>query len=101
MNARAHIALAATAFDPILADAWRYNTAKVGECLIFIKQHRRVIAERDDKLCTGTPVHSAAYVAQCERLLSLRLATYLKAVRNVSECEVQMAAIGMQFASDA
>jgi hypothetical protein len=101
MNAHSKITASAIVSDERLADAWRHNAAKVDECLIYIRQHQRVIAQRDDKLSTGTPVHSAAYVAQCERLLALRLATYLKAVRNVSECEVQMAAIGMQFASDA
>src|SRR5688572_26830620 len=101
MNAHSQVSAATIVVDNRLADAWRYNAAKVDECLIYIKQHRRVIDERNDKLCTGTPVHSAAYVAQSERLLSVRLAAYLKAVRTVSECEVLMTAIGMPFVSDA
>lgn len=90
-------ALAQT-FRPALANKWRYSAIEVDECLRFIRQHRRTIAERDERLPCGVPVHSAAYVAEAEKLLSLRLDLYLAAVRRVSEAEAEMDQIGMAYA---
>lgn len=97
MNAYAPVA-ARAAFDARLGDAWRQSARKVDHNILFIRQHLRVIAERKDRLPTGTLVHSRRYVWQCRGELVRCLQNYREAVRTVTECEARMEAIGMPFA---
>jgi hypothetical protein len=98
MNAYSKITVIATVFDGRLADAWRGNAVTVEHCLRFIAQHQKTIAERHERLSTGTLVHKPTDVERAEKLLPWRLSLYLEAVRAVSEYEAKMIQIGMPFA---
>lgn len=81
-----------------LATAWRHSLLSVEEHLLFIKQHRKTIAERNERLACGVPVHRPAYVAHCRRCLAIRLPDYLAAVRRVTEYELEMDRLGIPYA---
>lgn len=99
MNATAAINVStASTFDPHLANAWRINCQEVAESIRFVKQYRKTIDERNERLSSGHLVHSPAYVENCEKLLPWRLSLYLEHVRAVSECERRMDMIGMAYA---
>jgi len=85
-------------FDACLADQWRYSSIEVRECLMFIKQHRHTIDNRNKRISTGQRVNRPAYVAFARKMLAQRLRMYLDAVRRVSEAEAEMLRIGMRFA---
>ena len=86
------------AFDPVLADAWRESALTVERSIRMIRQHLDTIEHRDDRLRCGELLHSRAYVAQCRKLLPWHLSVYLAALRQVTEAEIKMAALGMPFA---
>ena len=86
------------AFDPVLADAWRESALTVERSIRMIRQHLDTIEHRDDRLPSGTLLHSRAYVAQCRKLLPWHLSLYLAALRQVTEAEIKMGHIGMPFA---
>lgn len=88
----------ATAYNPTLGDAWAGNCLGVTEAIRFVRQYRKVITERDKMLTPTVRLHSAAYVAQCEKNLPWALSLYLERVRAVSEAEAKMDAIGMAYA---
>lgn len=75
-----------------LAGAWRMASQDIADDIRFIRQYLKVIAEKDDRLSTGTLVHGRAYVEACEAWLPETIA------RMVSECECAMTAAGVRFA---
>lgn len=100
MNAPAPATQFATAsqFNAGLADAWRISSQDVANCIRFVRQYLKVIAERDEVLLPKMRLHSVAYVEQCEKLLPWQMSLYLHHVRNISECEAKMDALGMAYA---
>ena len=99
MNAHAQITdRAPVTFDQHLADAWRGSMLEVADHIRFIRQHQKTIAERDEMLLPGVPVHRPAYVEAARALLAYRLPLYLEALRRVTEAEARMSLIGMPFA---
>ena len=64
----------------------------------FIRQYLKVIAEKDERLSTGTLVHGRAYVEACAGWLPQTVARYLRNLRAISECELAMTAAGIRFA---
>jgi hypothetical protein len=89
------VALAGTRRRDLLADAWRESHRTVEDSIRFIRQHLRIIEAANERLPTGQPVHSPAYVEQCRSLLAWRLSLYREALRRVGECETEMAALGI------
>ena len=81
-----------------LGTAWRHSVREVADHILFIKQHQKTIAERDEMLTTTVRLHSPKYVGHCRQQLAYRLPLYLAAVRRVTEYEDRMSAIGMAFA---
>ena len=81
-----------------LAGAWRMACQDVADDIRFIRQYLKVIAEKDERLSTGTLVHSRAYVEACANWLPDTLARYLRRVRLITECELAMTAAGIRFA---
>lgn len=92
------VALADGRRREILAEAWRQSHRTVEESIRFIRQHLRVLEQRGERLPSGQPVHSEAYLAQCEELLPWRLSLYREALKRIGECETEMVALGMRFA---
>ena len=81
-----------------LAGAWRMASQDIAEDIRFIRQYLKVIAEKEERLSTGTLVHSRAYVEACAGWLPRTVARYLANLRLISECELAMAAAGIRFA---
>lgn len=86
------------AFDPHLADAWRGSYLELNEHILFIKQHCKTIAEKDEMILPRVRRHRVDTVEQAERLLAYRCPLYLDALRRVMACEAKMDAIGMPYA---
>lgn len=80
-----------------IADAWRGSLVEVEDHIMFIRQHRETIEQRDEMLSATTPRHRPAYVDYARKMLADRLPRYLAAVRRVSEYEIAMAAVGIGF----
>lgn len=99
MNAHSQItASAPPVFNLVLADAWRGSALEVEDHIRFIRQHQKTIAERDEMLLPGKPVHSREYVELARDLLARRLPLYVQSLRRVAEIEARMSLIGMPFA---
>ena len=81
-----------------LAVVLRMASQDIADDIRFIRQYLKVIAERDERLSTGTPVHGRAYVEACAAWLPETVARYLRNLRLISECESAMIAAGMRFA---
>jgi len=81
-----------------LAGAWRMASQDIAEDIRFIRQYLKVIAEKDERLSTGTLVHSRAYVEACAGWLPQTVARYLRNLRAITECELAMSAAGVRFA---
>jgi hypothetical protein len=81
-----------------LAGAWRMASQDIAEDIRFIRQYLKVIAEKDERLSTGTLVHGRAYVEACAGWLPQTVARYLRNLRAISECELAMTAAGIRFA---
>lgn len=108
MNATAHTAFSAAMNGLIasasfnergrIADAWRGSLVEVEEHLMFIRQHRETIAQRNEMLMPKVRRHRPAYVRYARQRLAHRLSGYLAAVRRVSEFEARMDAAGIPYA---
>ncbi|WP_245475313.1 MULTISPECIES: hypothetical protein [unclassified Mesorhizobium] len=61
-----------------LAGAWRMASQDIADDIRFIRQYLKVIAEKDDRLSTGTLVHGRAYVEACAAWLPETIARYLR-----------------------
>ncbi|TIO74784.1 hypothetical protein [Mesorhizobium sp.] len=48
-----------------LANAWRMASQDIADDIRFIRQYLKVIAEKEERLSTGTLVHGRAYVEAC------------------------------------
>ncbi len=81
-----------------LAGAWRMASQDIADDIRFIRQYLKVIAEKDERLSTGTLVHGPAYVEACAAWLPQTVARYLGNLRLISECEYAMTAAGVRFA---
>ncbi|TPN76748.1 hypothetical protein FJ987_17950 [Mesorhizobium sp. CU2] len=81
-----------------LAGAWRMASQDIADDIRFIRQYLKVIAEKDERLSTGTLVHGSAYVQACADWLPETVARYLRNLRLISECESAMTAAGVSFA---
>jgi len=81
-----------------VAGAWRMASQDIADDIRFIRQYLKVIAERNERLSTGTLVHGGAYVEACAAWLPETLARYLRNLRLISECEGAMIAAGVRFA---
>jgi hypothetical protein len=81
-----------------LAGAWRMASQDIAEDIRFIRHYLKVIAEKDERLSTGTLVHGRAYVEACAGWLPQTVARYLRNLRAISECEFAMTAAGIRFA---
>ncbi|MER9691966.1 hypothetical protein NKJ16_08510 [Mesorhizobium sp. M0179] len=81
-----------------LGTAWRYSAREVADHLLFINQHLKTIAERDEMLTATVRLHSPKFVGYCRQQLAYRLPRYLDAVRRVSEAEQNMELHGVAFA---
>jgi len=81
-----------------LAGAWRMASQDIAEDIRFIRQYLKVIAEKEERLSTGTLVHSRAYVEACAGWLPQTVARYLRNLRAITECELAMTAAGIRFA---
>jgi hypothetical protein len=82
-----------------ISDAWRYSLSGISEDIRFIGVYRKVPSEKNARLSTGRRVHSAAYVEACRVNLDTTCKRYLRRVRQISEAESQMTAMGIAFAS--
>jgi hypothetical protein len=82
-----------------VADAWRHSQIGIREDIRFIGVYRKVLSEKGAKLTTGRRVHSAAYVEACRVNLDTTCKRYLRRVRQISEAEEQMTAMGISFAA--
>jgi hypothetical protein len=99
MNATAQIDFVIAApFDVRIGDAWRISMQDITDCIRFVRQYRKVIAERDEMLTATIRLHKPSYVEHCEKLLPWTLSLYLEHVRNILQCEAKMDAIGMAYA---
>ncbi|MGX5800649.1 hypothetical protein ACWGS9_05325 [Bradyrhizobium sp. Arg314] len=81
-----------------LAGAWRMASQDIADDIRFIRQYLKVIAEKDERLSTGTLVHGRAYVEACATWLPETVARYLRNLRLISECESAMIVAGVRFA---
>ena len=81
-----------------IADAWRHSQIGIREDIRFIGVYRKVLSEKNARLSTGRRVHSAAYVEACRVNLDTTCKRYLRRVRQISEAEEQMTAMGISFA---
>ncbi|CAN7662105.1 hypothetical protein [Mesorhizobium sp. LjNodule214] len=81
-----------------LAGAWRMASQDIAEDIRFIRQYLKVIAGKEERLSTGTLVHSRAYVEACAGWLPQTVARYLRNLRAITECELAMTAAGIRFA---
>jgi len=81
-----------------LAGVWRMASQDVADDIRFIRQYLKVIAEKEERLSSGTLVHSRAYVEACAGWLPQTVARYLRNLRQITECEVAMTAAGIGFA---
>src|SRR4029079_18873331 len=81
-----------------VAGAWRMASQDIADDIRFIRQYLKVIAEKDERLSTGALVHSRAYVEACAGWLPQTVARYLRHLRQITECELAMAAAGIRFA---
>jgi hypothetical protein len=81
-----------------LAGAWRMASQDIADDIRFIRQYLKVIAEKDERLSSGTLVHSRAYVEACAGWLPRTVARYLRNLRQITECELAMSAAGICFA---
>ena len=70
----------------------------IADDIRFIRQYRKVIAEKDERLSSGILVHSRAYVEACTGWLHETVARYLRNLRRITECELAMTAAGIRFA---
>jgi hypothetical protein len=57
-----------------------------------------VVEEKDARLSNGMLVHSPAYVEQARRHIDRYCVRYLRALRTVSEAEIEMDFLGMPYA---
>ncbi|RUW53546.1 hypothetical protein EOA32_08965 [Mesorhizobium sp. M1A.F.Ca.ET.072.01.1.1] len=81
-----------------LAGAWRMASQDIADDIRFIRQYLKVIAEKDDRLSTGTLVHGRGYIEACAAWLPETIARYSRNLRLISECECAMTAAGVRFA---
>ena len=81
-----------------LAGVWRMASQDIADDIRFIRQYLKVIAEKEERLSSGTLVHSRAYVEACAGWLPQTVARYLRNLRHISECELAMTAAGIGFA---
>ncbi|ESZ38190.1 hypothetical protein X732_19755 [Mesorhizobium sp. L2C066B000] len=81
-----------------LAGAWRMASQDIADDIRFIRQYLKVVAEKDERLSTGTLVHSRAYVEACAGWLPQTVTRYLRHLRQITECELAMTAAGIRFA---
>jgi len=81
-----------------VAGAWRMASQDIADDIRFIRQYLKVIAEKDERLSTGTLVHSRAYVEACAGWLPQTVARYLRHLRQITECELVMTEAGIRFA---
>lgn len=81
-----------------IAAAWRVASQDVASDIIQVRGFLKVVAERDEMLVPGVPVHRPAYVDYCVKALPWALSLYLGNVRTISECEAAMTARGIPFA---
>jgi hypothetical protein len=81
-----------------VSDAWRYSLSGIREDIRFIGVYRKVLSEKNARLSTGRRVHSAAYVEACRVNLDTTCKRYLRRVRQITEAEAQMEAMGITFA---
>jgi hypothetical protein len=81
-----------------IADAWRHSQIGIREDIRFIGVCRKVLSEKNARLSTGRRVHSAAYVEACRVNLDTTCKRYLRRVRQITEAEAQMEAMGITFA---
>ena len=81
-----------------LAGAWRTASQDIADDIRFIGQYLKVIAEKDQRLSTGTLVHSRTYVEACAGWLPQTVARYLRHLRRITECELAMTEAGVRFA---
>lgn len=81
-----------------VAGAWRMASQDIADDIRFIRQYLKVIAEKDERLSTGTLVHSRAYVEACADWLPQTVARYLRHLRQITECELVMTEAGIRFA---
>jgi hypothetical protein len=81
-----------------IADAWRHSQIGIREDIRFIGVYRKVLSEKNARLSTGRRVHSAAYVEACRVNLDTTCKRYLRRVRQITEAEAQMEAMGITFA---
>lgn len=89
---------AVNAHDERIASAWRISSQEVGECIRFVRQSMKVIAEADEMLTATIHLHRPAYVEACRKRLPWELSLYLEHVKRVSQCEAEMEARGMRYA---
>jgi hypothetical protein len=82
-----------------VSDAWRHSQIGIREDIRFISIYRNVLSEKNARLSTGRRVHSAAYVEACRVNLDTTCKRYLRRVRQISEAEEQMTAMGIAFAA--
>lgn len=75
-------------YDHRLGDAWAGNLNIVDNCLMFIRNYKRVLADPNATFKDST---------KARFMLPKQIAVYLDAVRAVSEYEEQMDAIGMRY----
>lgn len=66
----------------------------IADDIRFIRQYLKVVAEKDERLSTGTLVHSRAYVEACAGWLPQTVTRYLRHLRQITECELAMTAAG-------
>lgn len=81
-----------------LAGVWRMASQDIADDIRFIRQYLKVIAEKEERLSSGTLVHSRAYVEACAGWLPQTVARYLRNLRQITECELAMTAAGIGFA---
>jgi hypothetical protein len=82
-----------------IADAWRHSQIGIREDIRFIDVYRKVLSEKNAHLPSGHRVHGAAYVEVCRVNLDTTCKRYLRRVRQISEAEATMAAMGISFAA--
>lgn len=89
--------VAVSTFDAKLADQWRHAHSTLDEALRCIRQYRRVVENRDERLSNGMLVHRPEYVAYAKGMIAFYVKRYRKALRTVSEAEIEMDGIGMRY----
>jgi hypothetical protein len=82
-----------------IADSWRHSQIGIREDIRFIGVYRKVLAEKNARLASGHRIHSAAYVEACRVNLDTTCKRYLRRVRQITEAEEQMTAMGIAFAA--